>query len=241
MDTKLLKAQDSAHVKEIKKERGMYNDDFYDIYIRMGFLRKVYGLLSLQIIVTTVVASVFAYAPVFRDVFYSNHLVIVINAFVSIGLLIALCIKQRHFPINLFLLLLFNIVNAISIGIVIRRYDADFVVKSLVSTLIITASLTVYTFQTKYELTRKNAGLLISILVFVKLRLINVFLGCSGLELALSGISTIIFCFYFVFDTQMMMHKLNPEDYIVATISLYIDILEIFLNLLRLFGDRKRK
>ena len=49
----------------------------------------------------------------------------------------------------------------------------------------------------------------------------------------------IIFSLFIVFDTHMLMHKLSPEEYIVATINLYLDIINLFLHLLRLLGERK--
>ena len=49
----------------------------------------------------------------------------------------------------------------------------------------------------------------------------------------------ILFCLFIVFDTHMLMHKLSPEEYIVATINLYLDIINLFLHILRALGDRK--
>lgn len=49
----------------------------------------------------------------------------------------------------------------------------------------------------------------------------------------------LLFSLFIVFDTSMMMHKLSPEEYIVASVNLYLDILNLFLHLLRLMGERK--
>jgi len=48
----------------------------------------------------------------------------------------------------------------------------------------------------------------------------------------------ILFSLFIVFDTHMMMHKLSPEEYMLAAINLYLDILNLFLHILRLLGER---
>ncbi|XP_069165518.1 protein lifeguard 4-like isoform X2 [Procambarus clarkii] len=203
------------------------------------FLRKVYGLLSVQLLVTTVVAAAFAYTPVLREAIHANPWMLIMCLPLAIGLLIALHVKRHHVPINFMLLAAFTVIEAITVGVAVSMYDAEVVVKAFSLTLIITGGLTAYTFQTKRDFTNMGAGLVIGLLVMIGVGVMNMFLGSSGLELALAGGSALIFCLFIVYDTQMMMLKLSPEEYILATINLYLDILNLFLELLRIFGDRK--
>lgn len=242
MSTTLLIPQEGGEAEK----GGIVNDFMYGsnvasshIYIRMGFLRKVYGLLSVQLLVTTVVAASFAYVPVLRDTIHANPWLLIMSLFLAIGLLITLHVKRHQVPINFILLGAFTVVEAITVGVAVSMYEAEVVVKAFVLTVVITAGLTAYTFQTKRDFTNIGAGLLIGLMVMIGLGMMNIFLGSTGLELALAGGSALIFCLFIVFDTQMMMHKLSPEEYILATINLYLDILNLFLELLRLLGDRK--
>ncbi|KAG7154772.1 protein lifeguard 4-like [Homarus americanus] len=242
MATTLLIPQDGGQAEK----GGIVNDFMYGsnvatshIYIRMGFLRKVYGLLSVQLLVTTVVAAAFAYTPVLRQTIHTNPWMLILCLPLTLGLLVALHVKRHHVPINFMLLAAFTVVEAITVGVAVSMYEAEVVVKAFVMTLIITGGLTAYTFQTKRDFTSMGAGLIIALMIMIGLSLMNVFLGSSGLELALAGGSALIFCLFIVYDTQMMMTKLSPEEYILATINLYLDILNLFLELLRIFGDRK--
>ena len=47
-----------------------------------------------------------------------------------------------------------------------------------------------------------------------------------------------IFVGYIIFDSFMIMNKLGPDDWVIASIELYLDILNLFLFLLRFLGDR---
>ncbi|XP_042869294.1 protein lifeguard 4-like [Penaeus japonicus] len=225
---------------------GIVNDFMYSnnvagshLYIRMGFLRKVYGLLSVQLLVTTVVAATCAYTPVLKDTIHANPWLLIMCLPLALGVLIALHVKRHHVPINFLLLGAFTIIESITVGVAVSMYEAESVVKVFVLTLAITFGLTAYTFQTKRDFTKMGAGLMITLFILIGVGFMNMFLGSTGLELALSGFGALIFCLFIVYDTQMMMEKLSPEEYILATINLYLDILNLFLELLRIFGDRK--
>jgi len=63
-------------------------------------------------------------------------------------------------------------------------------------------------------------------------------------RLVYAGIGAIIFSLYIIFDTQMMMggkHKysLDPEEYVFASLNLYLDIINLFLYLLQIIGSSR--
>lgn len=60
------------------------------------------------------------------------------------------------------------------------------------------------------------------------------------MELAISVGGAILFCLFIVFDTQAIMHNLSPEEYILATINLYLDIINLFLHILRALAISKQ-
>ncbi|XP_018007861.1 protein lifeguard 4 [Hyalella azteca] len=241
-DTILLLPQDDG-----SGEKGSITNDFMynnnvansHVYIRMGFLRKVYGLLSVQLLVTAVVAGVCAYTPVVRDTIHTNPWLLIMCLPAAFGLLIALHVKRHVVPMNLILLAAFTVVEAVTVGTVVSLYEVASVVQALVLTLLITFGLTAYTFQTKRDFTNMGVGLFIGLLCLLGVGVLNLFLGSTGLDLIIAGAGALVFSLFIVFDTQMMMTKLSPEEYILATINLYLDIINLFLELLRLLGDRR--
>ena len=56
--------------------------------------------------------------------------------------------------------------------------------------------------------------------------------------LAIGG--AVIFSLFIIYDTHMMMHKVSPEDYIVASINLYLDIINLFLYILRIVSESRK-
>merc|ERR1712070_1065507 len=63
-------------------------------------------------------------------------------------------------------------------------------------------------------------------------------LGYSpGLDMAYGVVGSLVFCGYIVFDTHMIVAKLGVDDYIIASIELYLDIINLFLYILRILGS----
>jgi len=52
-------------------------------------------------------------------------------------------------------------------------------------------------------------------------------------------IGTFIFSGYIIYDTNQILKHLGPDDYIIAAIELYLDLINLFLLILRLLGGRK--
>ena len=63
--------------------------------------------------------------------------------------------------------------------------------------------------------------------------IIQMFVQSSALELFIGIAGALLFSIFIIFDTQMLMHTLSPEEYILATINIYLDIINLFLHILR--------
>ena len=76
-------------------------------HIRLGFLRKVYSLLGIQLILTTVIAAACMFTPQIKGFVHENPWMLLLAFVASMGLLLALHVKRRESPVNLILLAAF--------------------------------------------------------------------------------------------------------------------------------------
>jgi len=74
----------------------------------MGFIRKVYGILFVQLLATTVVAAVFKSVGVIQTWVQQNAWMMWLSLFGSLGVLIALFVVRKKYPANFYLLALFT-------------------------------------------------------------------------------------------------------------------------------------
>ena len=71
------------------------------------------------------------------------------------------------------------------------------------------------------------------------------FFYARWLEVIYAGCGTLLFSFYIVYDTQLIVGgkhnaiRFSIDDYVFAALNLYMDIINLFIMLLRLFGERR--
>jgi FtsH-binding integral membrane protein len=70
--------------------------------------------------------------------------------------------------------------------------------------------------------------------------LLQVVLQSAFIDRLLGLVGAAVFCVFIIYDTHMIMHRVSAEEYMFATINLYLDIINLFLHLLRLMAESRR-
>ncbi|XP_068132865.1 protein lifeguard 4 [Hyperolius riggenbachi] len=211
------------------------------IHIRMGFLRKVYSILSVQVLLTTLTAAVFLYFESVKNFVHESPALVLVSGIGSLGTIIALTIYRHQYPVNLYLLFGFTILEAITVATVVTFYDVAVVLQAFILTTAVFFGLTAFTFQTKKDFSKYGAGLFAGLWILILAGFLRLFFYSETLELLLAAGGALLFCGFIIYDTHLLMHKLSPEEHILASINLYLDIINLFLHLLRLLEAINRK
>ncbi|KAK3769647.1 hypothetical protein RRG08_004899 [Elysia crispata] len=206
------------------------------IYIRMGFMRKVYGILSAQLLVTTLVAAVFMTHEGIQEYVQQNHWMMTMSLFGTLGVLFALMWKRHETPTNYILLGVFTLMEAYCIGVIVTFYKVPSVVEAFLLTLGLTIGLTLYTFQSKKDFTSWHAPAVMCLYSLIVVSFIQILIPVPIVHMGISLAGAALFCIFIVVDTHMLMTRLSPEEYIMAAINLYLDILNLFLYILRILA-----
>ncbi|KKZ59022.1 hypothetical protein EMCG_00887 [[Emmonsia] crescens] len=207
--------------------------------IRMQFIRKVYSILSVQLLLTTVLSSVSFFSDSYR-IWIQSHswlmLVSVISALVFMGLTYW---KRKSYPSNLIFLGAFTALEAYAISVVTSFYDARIVIQALVLTLGIFVALTLFACQTKYDFTSWIPYLFGALWFLIMFGFMAAFMTPnSKVDLVYGGLAALIFSAYILVDTQLIMRHYHVEEEIAAAISLYLDIINLFLAILRILNSQ---
>ncbi|XP_043463466.1 protein lifeguard 4-like [Leptopilina heterotoma] len=251
MTTPLVLSQDDIEAGGNKHEfsnHGIEGDFTYNnnvhsanMSIRLGFLKKVYGLLSIQLLITVGVGAIFMFSgdPV-KEYVFENSWVVFTTCIVTFIILIALHFKRREHPTNLILLTAFTLSESLLIGIVVSLFDALMVIEAFFITFFVVLSLTLYTFQSKKDFSSMGAGLYAGLCVLIVGGFIQIFAQNTILEMTICIAGAMIFSLYIIYDTHMLMHKHSPEEYVLVTVELYLDIINLFLYILRILAAAKK-
>jgi len=228
---------------EAEQEQVLMSNSVYDCNpaIKAAFIRKVYSILSVQLILTVCGAATFMFVDSARSFALSSTGVFYTALFLPFGLLFALmCYKDKH-PTNMYLLSAFTLCEAYTIGVVCARYyEAGYgmiVLQALLLTAAVFCSLTSYVFVTKKDFSWMGGALYAGLMIMVMWGFINMifpvtFGGFGHTIFALGG--ALLFSGYILYDTSLIMHHLGPDDYIMAAVNLYLDIINLFLYLLEI-------
>lgn len=209
------------------------------VYIRLGFLRKVYGILSAQLLFTTLVAVLFIAVEPIRPFIKANNWLILVLAISSIALIVGMSVMRNVVPHNYIMLAAFTVVESILVGCVVIEYEVSSVIEAFAMTCAVTTGLTLYTCQSKRDFSHWGAGLFAGLMVLLMFSFLSVFLPSEPFMRGVCAMGAILFSLYIIYDTSMIMNKVSPEEYIHAATILYLDILNLFLHILRAMGRQR--
>ncbi|KAJ6155512.1 hypothetical protein N7470_006078 [Penicillium chermesinum] len=148
-------------------------------------------------------------------------------------------LEAQVLPANLLFLSAFTLLEAYSISVVTSFYDSRVVVQALVLTLGIFVALTLFACQTKYDFTNWMPYLAGALWFMILFGFVAMFFPFnSGLEMVYGVVGALVFSGYILVDTQMVMRHYHVEEEIAASISLYLDVLNLFLSILRILNNQ---
>ena len=218
---------------------------FEDKAVRRGFIRKVYGILICQLNVTGTIIALFLFIPNIQTYILDNLWVL----WTSIGLMFACLIAlvcfsslRRTAPWNFVFLGVFTLCIGFMTGVISSFYDVDAVLIAVGITCAVTFALTIFAVQTKIDFTTMGGVLCSVLVIFIFAGICMSFMPQTKWSMIGYGSAgALIFSLYIVYDTQIMMggnHKfaLSPEEYVFASLNLYLDIINLFLYILKIVG-----
>lgn len=160
--------------------------------------------------------------------------------FGAIGMMLLTYWKRHSYPTNLLFLSGFTLLEAYTISVVVSFYKTSIVLNAVLLTAGIFVFLTAFACQTKYDFTSWMPYLFGGLWGLILLGFMAAFFPYSSTgELIYGGLAALIFSGYILVDTQLVMRHHHVEEEIAAAISLYLDIINLFLAILRILNSQQ--
>ena len=235
-DFKTFEEKDLKPIKDISEN------------LRKGFIRKVYGILSIQLLTTTLF-SLITMKSIFLQKIMLNHIGIsylMILITIILPFIITCCNDiMNKVPQNYIILFLFTFAESYLIAFICAFTKGNLVFIAALMTFIMVLSLTYYAYTTENDMTTQGTTLFIFSIglflfsffgIFTNNKLFHIFICCAGV---------ILFGFYIVYDTQIILGTKNEmiemDNYILGAFILYTDIVYIFMKILELLQYLENK
>jgi len=220
-------------------------DQIHDVQVT--FINKVYSWMCLALTVTGFIALRTVSSPDFLYMVQSNFIIlIIIELGVVFWMISAINKISSNLAIGLFLL--YSALNGLTLSVILNLYTGA----SVASTFFITAgtfgAMSAFGFFTKKDLTSWGNLLFMGLIGIIIASVVNIFMASSALYWLITYAGVLIFVGLTAYDTQKikkMSLEMDPESEvgkkgaIMGALALYLDFINLFIMLLRIFGQRK--
>ncbi|MFG5919346.1 Bax inhibitor-1/YccA family protein [Sneathia vaginalis] len=228
---------------------------YYDIdqhEIRNIVDKKIKGsflYMSIALIVTFLTGYFTVTNEAVRSTSYTLLPLFLILQFV-LPLSMSLFIYKANATILRVMFVIYSISTGVILSFIAEYYTLGSVISVLSGTIVLFLVLTIYGYTTKSNLQSYTNFLFVGIISIIIMSVINMFIGSNTLDLLLSALAVVVFVIYTAYDTQRIKNTIISLSYqgqldlldrveIIGALSLYLDFINLFIYLIRIFGKRK--
>jgi FtsH-binding integral membrane protein len=206
---------------------------------RATLVRRTYSLVLVSVLVTMVGTS-FALSQQSLMMAVAQHPFIAF--FATLAPLIAAGRTKAQFPMNIGLVLLFNFAMGVMISPTIFIYgnrQPGLIGQAAVLTIGAFGILTLYAFVSRRDFSAWGSFLIVGLWVLIGTMLLNFFFQNAMVDLWLASVAVLLFSGLLVFDTWRLRNFYGPDEYVGAAVQIYLDLLNMFMAVLRVLGNRR--
>jgi len=209
---------------------------------RATLVRRTYGLVFLGIL-ATIAGTAFTLAqPALFGAVIAHPFITMIAAFIP---LIMVQRSAREYPKNLILTLLFTFVMGVAIApgmYLAERAVPGVVTQAGLLTFAAFGALSLYAVFSRRDFSAWGAFFFVGLIVMLVASVLNIFFQSVAVGLFLSAIGVFVFSGLLVFDTWRIVRSgaYGQDDYVFAAVTIYLDLLNLFMFILSLLGGRRR-
>ena len=214
------------------------------------YLTKVYNWMAMALLITGVVAYFVSDSEQLIQLIFGNNILfygLLIGELALVGYISAR-INKLSSSTAIMLYLVYAVLNGLTLSFVFMLYTSA----SITSTFIITAgtfgAMSLYGYYTKRDLTKLGNIAIMALIGLIIASVVNIFMKSPMMYWIITYGGVLIFVGLTAYDTQKLKKiaingfendESMEKSAILGALSLYLDFINLFLYLLRIFGDRK--
>jgi len=213
-------------------------------------MRKVYLWMTLALVITGVTAYGVANSPGLMMTIATNQILFWGLIIAEFGLVFAIsaAINKLSLTTATLLFILYSVINGATLSFIFLVYTMSSIASVFFITAATFAVMAFWGYTTKTDLTSMGKILIMALIGIIIATIVNIFLKSTGLEMIVSYLGVLIFVGLTAYDSQKIkeMLKMAPDAgesaqkiALLGALSLYLDFINLFIYLLRIFGRRE--
>lgn len=207
-------------------------------------MSRVYGHMSLAVLTSMVVSFLISSSPDLMQFFFTGAMKWIVMFAPLIGIIALsfgldkLTYGQAQIALHGFAALM-----GLSFATIFVVFTLGSIVSAFMSAAVLFGTMTFYGYFTKRSLESVGQFMFIGLIAIVIASIINIFVGSTVAQMVISALAIVIFLGLTAWDTQRIREMVSMDSVdgrmeVAGALSLYLNFINIFLNLLQLFGNR---
>ena len=229
-------------LEKIIRQQEMTNASTFKV-----LMRKVYLWMTMALMITGITAAGVANSPNILALIYSSQVVMwgIIIAEFGLAMYISARLEKLSLSTATTLFALYSILNGVMLSSIFLLYSTAIISKVFFITAGTFGVTALYGYATKKDLSSLGNILFMALIGLVIATVVNIFMKSAMFDLILSYIGVIIFVGLTAWDSQKIKHMMMVQQdadesaqklALIGALSLYLDFINLFLYLLRIFG-----
>jgi FtsH-binding integral membrane protein len=206
---------------------------------------RVYGHMSLAVVVSMLVSYFVGTSPELLQFFFTGVMKWIV-IFAPLAAIFGVAMVLGNNPskgVAQLCLHGFAALMGLSFATIFAVFTMGSIVSAFMGAAILFGVMSVYGYFTKQSLDSMGKFMFVGLIAIVIASIVNIFIGSSVMAMVISALAIIIFLGLTAYDTQKIREELSvdttPAAEVSGALTLYMDFINLFINLLQLFGDRK--
>ena len=214
-----------------------------DVGLR-DYMLRIYNYMASGLALTGIVAYVFASSGMYAQVAATPLIWLIILAPIGFVLMFSFGLERMNAGTAQMLFWVFAAVMGLSLASIFIRFTGESIARVFFITAGTFAAMSLYGYTTKRDLTNIGSFLIMGLIGLIIASVVNLFLGSTALDFAISVIGVLVFVGLTAWDTQRIKESyvegaaadVTTKSAISGALNLYLDFINLFIMLLRLFG-----
>lgn len=213
-------------------------------------MRKVYMWMTMALAITGITAYYVAHSETLLTAIFTNQAVFWVLVIAELGLVIGLsaAVNKLSLTTATLMFVLYSLINGATMSFIFLAYTASSVTNVFLITAGTFAAMAAFGYFTKVDLTSMGKILMMALIGIIIATIVNIFTKSEGLTVILNYVGVLVFVGLTAYDSQKikLMLQMTPDASegsqkiaLLGALSLYLDFINLFLYLLRLFGSRR--
>ena len=208
-------------------------------------MARVYGHMSVAVFISMLVSWFVGTTPELLQFFFTGILKWIV-IFAPLAAILALTFASERFntgQLKLFLYA-FAALMGLSTATIFAVFTMGSIVSAFMGAAILFAVMSGYGYFTKQSLDSMGKFMIVGLIAIILASIVNIFIGSTVMQMVISALAIIIFLGLTAYDTQKIREAVSVDgdtgrEEVLGALTLYMDFINLFVNLLQLFGIKK--